>query len=148
MGRKKGWKLLAGLACGLILIISGFIMTARVITQYKNLAVAARDDQLLGLARSVDRSVSSYLRRYSDNLTNAVERWSFIVAERTYLETGMATELLAQMRDNSVVQDELITAMLLLNSEGELVISSDRRTDYYRPPWRGEAWGSTSSAPA
>ena len=141
MGRKKGWKLLAGLACGLILIISGFIMTARVITQYKNLAVAARDDQLLGLARSVDRSVSSYLRRYSDNLTNAVERWSFIVAERTYLETGMATELLAQMRDNSVVQDELITAMLLLNSEGELVISSDRRTDYYLPPLAGRSVG-------
>lgn len=134
--KKRSWIFFIGLAFSLFLILSGFIMTGRVINQYEEIAVTARDDQLFGLARSVDRSVASYLRRYSENLKYTVERWSFVTAESNWLKNGDHTELLLRMRDNIVLQDELIVALLAARDDAVL-LSSDGNTEYAFPPLAG-----------
>lgn len=146
-GRKKGWIFLVGLLCSLFFIFSGVIMVVRVINQYESLAVTARDEQLLGLARSVDRSVSSYLRRYSDNLEYTVGRRSFAAAEETYLATGEEETLLARMADNIVMQDELIVALLAARGPGEVLLSSNGSTHYAFPPLAGWQSGENSIRP-
>lgn len=123
------------------------IMIVRVINQYEELAVTARDDQLLGLARSVDRSVESYLRRYTENLSYTVERWNFKNAERDYLETGEAGALLTNMSDNIIVQDELIVALLAARGPNEVLLSSNGATDYVFPPLAGWQEGEESIRP-
>ena len=144
--KKKSWIFFIGLAFSLFLILSGLIMTVRVINQYEEIAVTARDDQLFGLARSVDRSVASYLRRYSENLKYTVERWMFINAESTWLEGGDETDLLLRMKDNIVLQDELIIALLATRDDAVL-LSSDGKTDYVFPPLAGRQSGSEPIRP-
>lgn len=136
-GKKRSWSFFVLLVLSLFFIVSGFIMIARVINKYEEIAVTARDDQLFGLARSVDRSVESYLRRYSENLAYTVERWNFRKAETEYLETGETAALLEQMGDNIVVQDDLIVAMLATRGAEDILLSSGGSTQYAFPPLAG-----------
>lgn len=146
-GGRMRWGLALVFLFSLFLIVSGVIMTARVINRYENLAVTARDEQLFGLARSVDRSVSSYLRRYSENLEYTVERWSFRNAEQSYLQDGRTEEILTCMGDNIIVQDELIVDLLAAREPGQPLLSSSGRTDYVFPPLAGWEAGGSSIRP-
>ena len=146
-GKKRNWGFRIALPLSLFLILSGLIMVVRVINRYEDLAVTARDDQLLGLARSVDRSVESYLRRYSENLKYTVERWNFVNAETDYLESGDPQALLSRMRDNIVMRDELIIALLAARGPNEVLLSSHGDTGYSFPPLAGWEQGKESIRP-
>lgn len=54
-------KFLAAMVLTLLLIFAGIFMVFRVFQQYESLIIENEDRQLLGLARSVDRSITSYL---------------------------------------------------------------------------------------
>ncbi len=146
-GIKKGWGFAVGLLVSLFLIVSGLWMTVRVIQHYEELAVTARDDQLFGLARSVDRSVESYLRRYRDNLEYTVSRPAFMDAEAEYLSTGSADALITRMTDNILRKDELIVSMLAAQGPGRVLVSSDGQTRYSFPPMAGWQSGDSSIRP-
>lgn len=145
--KKRGWVFLLILLVSLFFIVSGLWMTVRVISHYEELAVTARDDQLFGLARSVDRSVESYLRRYSDNLEYTVSRRAFLAAEEEYLSSGTTDELVTRMTDNILLKDDLIFTMLASRGPTQVLASSSGRTDFTFPPMAGWQSGSVSIRP-
>lgn len=120
----------------LLLIVTGLGMVYRVFDRYGDILLASEDDQLFRLARSVDRSVESYLNRYGTNLIYVTERRGFHTAEETWRTTGDTAELLYRMEENVLAQDDLIQAVLALQ-DGVVFLSTGGRTDYRFPPQAG-----------
>lgn len=132
--RKQRFFLVLGLI--LLLIVTGLGMVYRVFDRYGDILLASEDDQLFRLARSVDRSVESYLNRYGTNLIYVTERRGFHTAEETWRTTGDTAELLYRMEENVLAQDDLIQAVLALQ-DGVVFLSTGGRTDYRFPPQAG-----------
>ena len=132
--RKQRFFLVLGLI--LLLIVTGLGMVYRVFDRYGDILLASEDDQLFRLARSVDRSVESYLNRYGTNLIYVTERRGFHTAEETWRTTGDTAELLYRMEENVLAQDDLIQAVLALQ-DGVVFLSTGGRTDYRFPPRAG-----------
>ena len=66
--KRRKQRFFLGLSLILLLIVTGLGMVYRVFDRYGDILLASEDDQLFRLARSVDRSVESYLNRYGTNL--------------------------------------------------------------------------------
>lgn len=132
--RKQRFFLVLGLI--LLLIVTGLGMVYRVFDRYGDILLASEDDQLFRLARSVDRSVESYLNRYGTNLIYVTDRRGFHTAEETWRSTGDTAELLYRMEENVLAQDDLIQAVLALQ-DGVVFLSTGGRTDYRFPPQAG-----------
>lgn len=132
--RKQRFFLVLGLI--LLLIVTGLGMVYRVFDRYGDILLASEDDQLFRLARSVDRSVESYLNRYGTNLIYVTERRGFHTAEETWRTTGDTAELLYRMEENVLAQDDLIQAVLAIQ-DGVVILSTGGRTDYRFPPRAG-----------
>lgn len=132
--RKQRFFLVLGLI--LLLIVTGLVMVYRVFDRYGDILLASEDDQLFRLARSVDRSVESYLNRYGTNLIYVTDRRGFHTAEETWRSTGDTAELLYRMEENVLAQDDLIQAVLALQ-DGAVFLSTGGRTDYRFPPRAG-----------
>jgi len=132
--RKQRFFLVLGLI--LLLIVTGLGMVYRVFDRYGDILLASEDDQLFRLARSVDRSVESYLNRYGTNLIYVTDRRGFHTAEETWRSTGDTAELLYRMEENVLAQDDLIQAVLALQ-DGAVFLSTGGRTDYRFPPRAG-----------
>lgn len=124
-----------GLSLSLLLIVTGCIMVYRVFDRYEETILQNEDHHLFGLARSVDRSVTSYLSQYAASLTYLTGRQGFLEAEDAWFQ-GDSTQLLARMTDTLVAGDGLTHAALAL-VEGQLALSTDGRTDYLFPPLAG-----------
>ncbi len=132
--RKRQFSLSLGLS--LLLVVTGLVMIYRVFHQYEGMILSNQDSQLFGLARSVDRSVESYLSRYSTNLTYVTDRRGLQAAEEVWRTTGDADDLLYRMDENLLGQDDQIQAVLVLQ-EGQVLLSTAGRTDYRFPPQAG-----------
>ena len=134
--KRRKQRFFLGLSLILLLIVTGLGMVYRVFDRYGDILLASEDDQLFRLARSVDRSVESYLNRYGTNLIYVTERRGFHTAEETWRTTGDTAELLYRMEENVLAQDDLIQAVLALQ-DGAVFLSTGGRTDYRFPPRAG-----------
>ena len=78
----------------LALVVTGMVMIGRVFQKYESIILTGQDDQMFGLARSVDRSVASYLSRYRSNLIYVTRQRGFQSAVETWQESGEPGQLL------------------------------------------------------
>lgn len=132
--RKRQFSLSLGLS--LLLMLTGLVMIYRVFHQYEGMILSNEDSQLYGLARSVDRSVESYLSRYGTNLIYVTNQRGLQAAEAVWRTTGDSEDLLSRMAENQLAQDEQIQAVLVLE-EGQVLLSTAGRTDYRFPSQAG-----------
>lgn len=130
----------------LALVVTGLVMIGRVFQEYESIILTGQDDQMLGLARSVDRSVDSYLSRYRSNLIYVTRQRGFQAAVETWRETGDSGPLLSRMREVLALQDNMITAMLALR-DGEAVLSTEGENTYRIPGQAGMAEGEAAVRP-
>lgn len=144
--KARKWRFFAALGLILALILTGMVMVGRVFNKYEEIILSNEDDQLFGLARSVDRSVDSYLNRYGANLTYVTQRWGFRTAEESWRTTGETAALLENMEDNLLAQDDLIVGMVAL-WDGTVFLSTDGRRDYRFPDGAGRKDGPNAVKP-
>lgn len=130
----------------LTLVVTGMVMIGRVFQKYESIILTSQDDQMFGLARSVDRSVASYLSRYSSNLIYVTQQRGFQGAVAIWRETGEEEQLLASMRENLLFQDSLITAMLALQ-DGKVLLSTEGENSYRIPNKAGKTEGVVAVRP-
>ncbi|MGE9971656.1 sensor histidine kinase [Candidatus Pseudoscillospira sp. SGI.172] len=130
----------------LALVVTGMVMIGRVFQKYESIILTGQDDQMFGLARSVDRSVASYLSRYRSNLIYVTRQRGFQSAVETWQESGEPGQLLERMRDNILFQDSLITGMLALR-EGEVLLSTEGEGSYRIPAGAGKTEGGIGVRP-
>lgn len=121
-------------------------MVGRVFNKYEDAILAGEDEQLFGLARSVDRSVDSYLSRYDGDLDYVIDRPGFLEAEELWRTTGDPDLLLLRLEEDLLMRDELIPVMLVLR-DGVPLLSTDGRTDYAFPPGAGREEGEGAIRP-
>lgn len=122
-------KSLGALVLTVLLIVSGLVMVSRVSGQYEEIILENEDDQLYGLARSVDRSIQGYLRQYTQTLRYAVAQRRFAAAEARYLNHGEVDELLRRLEEDMVPSTNFNVDILCLR-EGALLFSVSGREDY------------------
>lgn len=108
----------------LLLIGCGVTMVVRVFGHYEDIILENQDDQLRGLARSVDRSLDSYLDQYAKDLSYVTHRSEFLQAEETYLSGGGAEALAAQLTDSLLNGHHFTSDLLCLRGEDVLLSSS------------------------
>lgn len=84
------------------LIFAGIFMVFRVFHQYENIIIENEDRQLLGLSRSVDRSITSYIQQFSRELKHTLQRNDLDEAETAYRNTGN-TEALALQVEGTIL---------------------------------------------
>ena len=130
----------------LALVVTGMVMIGRVFQKYESIILTGQDDQMFGLARSVDRSVASYLSRYRSNLIYVTRQRGFQSAVETWQESGEPGQLLERMRENILFQDSLITGMLALR-EGEVLLSTAGEGSYRIPAGAGKTEGGIGVRP-
>ena len=125
-------KFLAAMLLILVLIFAGIFMVFRVFQQYESLIIENEDRQLLGLTRSVDRSITSYLQQISRDLQHTLQRDGIQEAEATYRQTGDPTDIARQLEETILAQHPLAYDILCL--EGETILYSVQgKTDYTFP---------------
>lgn len=129
---------LAVLVLTLALIFAGIFMVFRVFGQYEDLIIENEDRQLLGLARSVDRSIASYLQQISRELQHTLQRDGIAEAEQTYRRTGDTADLALQLEDTVLAQHPLTYDILCMDGNTPLY-SLRGETDYAFPPEAGLA---------
>ncbi len=137
---------LVALGLIILLIITGCMMVVRVFDRYEEVVLQNEDQQLLGLARSVDRSVTSYLSHHASSLRYLTARRGFLAAERVWLTTGDSSQLLSRMRETMVAGDPL-TPIALVLMDGQVALSTNGRTDYRFPPQAGRKRGEVTIRP-
>ncbi len=97
-------------------------MTYRMFTGYEALVLENTDNQLISLARSVDRSVESKLERYMENLVHTMEHIECQDAEKVWRETGKGEQLCSFLKNSLLGEDS--TIMDILVSQGDRVLLS------------------------
>ncbi len=113
-----------------VLIILGVNLTVRMFNNYGRLILQNTDNQLISLARSVDRNVDSQLERYTENLAHTMEDSECKDIENQWLADDMADGLLRNYLKNSLLgQDEKVADVLLL-AEEEVLFSKSGDLDY------------------
>ena len=130
MGRSKRRFLILIISI-LLLIVTGVLLTVRMFQNYSALILQNTDNQLMSLARSVDRSVDSHFARYIENLEHTVEHEECIEAEKRWLAgDGYAEEQLRCILEESLLgQDESIKDILILAGD-EVALSQSGSEDY------------------
>ncbi len=118
------------------LIFAGIFMVFRVFHQYENIIIENEDRQLLGLSRSVDRSITSYIQQFSRELKHTLQRNDLEEAETAYRSTGN-TEALALQVEGTILSEHPLTYDILCIDNGSILYSSRGKTDYVFPPNAG-----------
>ena len=129
-------KVLIAVLLTLGLICTGIVMVFRVFQQYESLIIENEDRQLLGLARSVDRSITSYLQQFLRDLEHTVRRAGLEEAEAAYRNGGNAASIAQNLRDTILWDHPLTYDMLCLDGDA-IVYSARGRTDYTFPARAG-----------
>lgn len=113
----------------LFLIVFGLILTVRMFQNYSVLILNNTDNQLISLARSVDRSVDSNFTRYIQNLEHTVDHKECVEAEQRWLSDGPGNDLRQILKESLLGQDDSIKDILVLCDE-EVVLSLSDSRDY------------------
>ena len=124
-------RLLIGVSGILLLIVLGMIMVVRMFQNYSALILQNTDNQLISLARSVDRSVEGHFTRYIENIEHTMNHEECLKAEKLWLAgDSLAEEQLWYVLETSLLgQDESIKDILVLPQDG-VVLSQSGRTNY------------------
>lgn len=133
---KRERKLLLIVLLTLVLIFTGIFMVFRVFKQYEEIIIENEDRQLLGLARSVDRSITSYLQQFTRNLDHALRHDGLEAALAAYQTTG-ATEEITRQISESILLEHHLTYDVLCVDHGSILYSFRGKTDYMFPPNAG-----------
>lgn len=118
------------------LIFAGIFMVFRVFHQYENMMIQNEDRQLLGLSRSVDRSITSYIQQFSRDLKHTLQRDGLEEAETAYRNTGSMEEIALQI-EATILSEHPLTYDILCIDNGTILYSSRGKTDYVFPPNAG-----------
>lgn len=129
-------KILIAALLTLGLVCTGIVMVFRVFQQYESLIIENQDRQLLGLARSVDRSINSYLQQFVRDLEHTVGRTGLEEAEAAYRNGGSAAGIGQNLQDTALWVHPLTYDMLCMDGEA-VVYSAQGRTDYTFPARAG-----------
>lgn len=120
----------------LTLIFAGIVMVFRVFQQYETLIIENEDRQLLGLARSVDRSITSYLQQISRDLQHTLQRDGIEEAEKTYRRTGDPAR---QLEENILTQHPWPMISFGWRAKPSCIPHKEKTTTPFppTPDWRG-----------
>ena len=115
----------------LFLIVLGMIMIVYMFQNYSALILQNTDNQLISLARSVDRSVESHFLRYVENIEHTMKHEECLKAETQWLvgEERAEEQLRYILEESLLGQDESIKDILILNGEG-IALSQSGTVDY------------------
>lgn len=113
------------LIAAILLIITGVIMLADTFTHYNELSLQRQDAQLENMAIVADTSMTNQLNSYREELRYVIGRRGFLEAEKQWHETGDATDLLSRMQENLIIQNPLIHAMLAVQDDAAILLSTD-----------------------
>ena len=129
--KKRGSKLrfILIISILLLLIVAGMGMTYRMFIGYGALVLENTDNQLISLARSVDRSVESRMERYMENLVHTMEHEECKDAENVWLETGNETMLNTFLSSSLLGQDTTIVDILVVKND-KIQVSQSGYKDY------------------
>ena len=134
------------IAIMIVVMITGFIMIYKVFNQYENLVLKNSDSQLIGLTRSVDRSIESYLNRFADSLVHATGDKEMTAAERVWLDEGDSSVLIDFLQREIVDSDKKISTVLVMK-DNWIVLSTNGRKDYHFLPLAGKNDGQVAIRP-
>lgn len=104
-------------------------MVSQVISEHQQLILSNQDEQLTNLAYSMDSNINNIVERCRAELQHAVERKDLLAAEQIWRDTGDTDRLLMCMRENLLLQDSVITAMVAI-SDDKVFLSTDGKTTY------------------
>ena len=121
---KKLFKLsFAVLIISVILIGFGIIAGAVMIRDSRRIVIQGQETSLNNLAGSVDRNISSIISKFQDDIYYISTRTGFQEAEQSFVEEGKTADLWFWLRDNSLTQNELVSAMIA-TQDGKTVLAS------------------------
>lgn len=124
-------RLFAIIGTAVLLIITGVGMTGRMYGDYGKLVLQNTDNQLISLARSVDRSVESRLERYVENLGHMTGHAECKDAEEQWLSKGAQAEgALRFFMENSLLGQDANVADMLVLVQNEIRLSKSGKMDY------------------
>lgn len=112
-------------------ITVGIVLTVRMFSNYGTLVLQNTDNQLMSLARSVDRSVESHFARYIENLAHTIEHKECKEAEKSWLSEGAEGE--TRMRtflENSLLGQDDTIIDILVRSDVQAIFSQSGKSDY------------------
>lgn len=127
--QKRKRRFFAELIMVCLLIFSGIILIGRTIGEYGRIFLDKQDEQLVHLAKLVDKNIENLVGHCMVNLEYVTERRGFAEAEDTWLRTGEADDLLYRMGENLVTNDALIAGILAIRDD-RICLSTDGSTDY------------------
>lgn len=135
--KDKPRRIQASLMVGILLILTGLILILRVFSKYEVTVLEKEDQQMMGLAQSVDRSVTIALNSYAEDLEYILCEPDFVRAEQQWLQTG-DTQIMRQQMENALeISGELVMDLLALQQDHSVAISTTGRLDYQFPPLAG-----------
>lgn len=114
----------------MLLIMAGVLLATRMFNNYSALILQNTDNQLISLARSVDRSVESQLERITENLVHTMEHEECKNTENEWLTNGMADGSFTDFLKNSLLGQDERVADILIHIQGEVFLSESGETDY------------------
>lgn len=116
----------------ILFMVGGFLLISGIFDRYDSLVRQNVDSQLLRLAKSVDRNIESYLARYIDSLVHTTEHEDILETEKLWVETDTDEFWISKLRTSLLGRSEEFEAVLLMR-KNEILISTDKRKDYYFP---------------
>lgn len=134
LAQKRKWYFRAELLAICLLIMTGGIMIGRTFGVYGGVFLKHQDEELLHLAKLIDKNIESLLERCMTNLDYVTKRQGFLEAEENWKKTGKEEELLYRMSENIAAQDYLVYGMLLLRDQEVLLSTTDSRSFRFLNP--------------
>ena len=120
-----------------ILITVGITLTLKMFNNYGTLFLENVDNQLISLARSVDKSVDSQMERYRENLAHLIREEECKDMESSWLAGKLSDSVYRMYLKNSLVgMDDSVKDILVLK-DGRIVFSKSRELNY-RILWDGD----------
>ena len=121
------------LLLAILLIGLGLVMTHRVFIGFRKNIIAQHEEKLSDIANSVDRSAQGFFYTYRETLDYIIGRRGFVEAEKLWLDSGAEEELLIRMKENLLMEDLRVRAILAL-CQGEVVLSTNGDVGYQMEP--------------
>ncbi|MDO4488541.1 MAG: hypothetical protein Q4B67_05595 [Eubacteriales bacterium] len=122
-----------GIPIVLFLIISGSIMTGHVFKKQNEVISENQDAQLLYAAETIDRNIARVIMDTRADMDYVINRRGFVEAEGIWRMTGNYDDLMGRMSDNRLTQERLISNIIAVNRDGEVMFSTDGSLEYYFP---------------
>lgn len=113
----------------ILLIVIGVVLSVHMFGDYSALILKNTDNQLISLARSVDRSAEGHLARYIENLLHTIEHKERKEAEKQWLVEGN-TKPLHVFLENSLLGEDATIVDILMLQEDKVCLSQTGELNY------------------